>query len=248
MAAARIFRHRGFLSKMMRTGAVGMYGWRTMLRGTLLPAPLIGAGHPDLLRQIAGEGHELGIHGWDHIFWHDTIFDLHRGTIESHLARSREALERAVGAPLRCTASPGWACSEESLRAQESMELAYASDTRGTKVFRPRIGGRDLATPQVPVTLPTLDETLGRDGVTPENYNDLILSRAVGAQVYTMHSEAEGRAYLPLAEDLLRRLADRTRVRPLGDLSALPAAAPATIRVGRVPGRATLVTMSSEPL
>lgn len=243
MALARVFRKRGFLGKMMRTGAGSMYGWRTMLSGTLLPSRPIGSGSPDLLRRIADEGHEVGIHGWDHVFWHDRIFELHRGTIESHLHRAREAFERAVRAPLRCTASPGWVCSEESLLAQESMGLAYASDTRGSRVFRPIAGGRVLATPQVPITLPTLDEMLGRDGTTADVYNRLILSRLGGTQIHTMHSEAEGRAYLDAAEDLLRTMLDRTKVGPLGELSALQNPPPAPVVPGTVPGRATTVSL-----
>ena len=169
MAIFRAFRRRGFVGKMMRTGAVSMYGWRTLLRGTLLPAPLTGSANAGILRRIADEGHEVGIHGWDHVFWHDRIGTLGRGTIDHHLRRAREAFERALGVPPRCTASPGWVCSEESLLAQESLQLAYASDTRGTRIFLPRVGGRVLATPQVPITLPTLDEMLGRDGVTAAN-------------------------------------------------------------------------------
>src|ERR1700724_2608370 len=43
-AVLRIFRKRGFLAKMLRTNAARMYGWRTALYGTLLPAPDIGRG------------------------------------------------------------------------------------------------------------------------------------------------------------------------------------------------------------
>ena len=39
-ALVRVFRP-GFLEKMRRTSAVSTYGWRTLLYGTLLPAPLI---------------------------------------------------------------------------------------------------------------------------------------------------------------------------------------------------------------
>lgn len=242
-AILRVFRRRGFIEKMRRTGAVGMYGWKTMLRGTLLPSPLTGAGSPDLLRRIAAEGHEVGIHGWDHVFWHDNVERLSRGAIESHLRRAREAFERAVGAPPRCTATPGWICSETSLLVQEDMKLSYASDARGTRVFRPQVGGRVLATPQIPITLPTLDEVLGRDGVTAETYNDGVLARLTGTQVYAMHAEAEGRAYLGIAEDLLRKAMECVRIMPLGELPGLRGAAPAAIRTGNVPGRATPVTI-----
>src|SRR5262245_59627265 len=41
LAVLRLFRKKGFLAKMLRTGAGSMYGWRTALYGTLLPAPRI---------------------------------------------------------------------------------------------------------------------------------------------------------------------------------------------------------------
>src|SRR2546422_3343829 len=39
-AVLRFFRKKGFLTKMLRTGAARMYGVRTALYGTLLPAPM----------------------------------------------------------------------------------------------------------------------------------------------------------------------------------------------------------------
>src|SRR5689334_8756369 len=41
-AVARFVTRRGFLGKMLRTRAGRMYGWKTALYGTLLPAPMIG--------------------------------------------------------------------------------------------------------------------------------------------------------------------------------------------------------------
>src|SRR6516164_3285676 len=37
-AILRVFHNRGFLKKMLRTKAVSMYGLRTILSGTILPA------------------------------------------------------------------------------------------------------------------------------------------------------------------------------------------------------------------
>ena len=41
-AIFRVFRQRGFLEKMLRTRAPSVYGFPTMLYGTVLPAPSIG--------------------------------------------------------------------------------------------------------------------------------------------------------------------------------------------------------------
>src|SRR5215471_15831158 len=48
----RAFKNRGFISKMWRTRAASMYGWRTVLSGTLLPARAIARAFPELLRDL----------------------------------------------------------------------------------------------------------------------------------------------------------------------------------------------------
>src|SRR5262249_60035192 len=65
-----------FLAKMWRTNPLKLYGLRTLLSGTLVPARLVGAGAPAMLRQIAAEGHEVAPHGWDHVGWQDRIHRL----------------------------------------------------------------------------------------------------------------------------------------------------------------------------
>src|SRR6266496_371680 len=66
-AIRRIFTRKGFLKKMLRTGAPSTYGLRTLLYGTLLPAPMVGESLPQLLNQIKEARHEVGLHGWDHV-------------------------------------------------------------------------------------------------------------------------------------------------------------------------------------
>src|SRR5262245_6683268 len=57
-AVFRVFTTPGFLRKMLRTNAAKMYGWRTALYGTLLPAPRIGRRCAAVLRAIETAGHE----------------------------------------------------------------------------------------------------------------------------------------------------------------------------------------------
>jgi peptidoglycan/xylan/chitin deacetylase (PgdA/CDA1 family) len=242
MAALRVFRRRGFLQKMMRTGAPRMYGLRTMLSGTLLPAPLTGAGSPDLLRRIRDEGHELGIHGWDHVLWHDGLPKMSRPAILRHLARAVEAFESILGARPTCTAAPAWVCSDASLELQDALGFRFASDTRGRCPFRPLVAGRALSTVQIPVTLPTLDEVLGRDGADADGFRRMIVERLSGTQVLTLHAEAEGRAYLDVADLLLRQAG---RIVPLGELAIGPAPACPIVHA-EIPGRAGNVSIQSE--
>ena len=73
LAVLRLFRKRGFLRKMLRTGPVRMYGLRTMFYGTILPAPMIGRLCEDGIRAAAEAGHEVGLHAWDHVLWQDRL-------------------------------------------------------------------------------------------------------------------------------------------------------------------------------
>ena len=65
-AIRRIFR-KGFLEKMLRTKAPSTYGLKTMMYGTLLPAPHIVAPNKAPFLRAIKEGHECGIHCWDHV-------------------------------------------------------------------------------------------------------------------------------------------------------------------------------------
>jgi len=73
VAVRRVFTRKGFLRKMIRSRAPALYGWRTMLYGTLLPAPMIGRRGEVAIRAAGAAGHETGVHGWDHVGWHDRL-------------------------------------------------------------------------------------------------------------------------------------------------------------------------------
>src|SRR5207237_7943309 len=73
VAAKRFFTAPGFLHKMLRSGGASLYGFPTVLYGTLLPAPVIGEKCGDTMRSVARAGDETGVHAWDHAAWHDHL-------------------------------------------------------------------------------------------------------------------------------------------------------------------------------
>ena len=192
-----------FLLKMWRTNPLRLYGLRTLLSGTLLPARLVGAGAPALLRQIAEEGHEVAPHGWDHVGWQDRIHRLDRSAIRADLELAARAFEESVGVASHASAAPGWRTSPAALAVQDAFGFRYASDTRGETPFRPKVGDGVLTTLQVPTTMPTMDELLGRVPDVPGT-----LARAVrpGVNVFALHAEVEGGALLAAFETFLVEL------------------------------------------
>src|SRR5512147_1719520 len=140
----------GFFAKMMRTKAPSMYGWRTILYGTLLKGPQIARSFPGHLKALVGAGHELGVHGYDHVYWHDRLNGLDEAAVREEFRRGLETFREVVGAAAQSFAAPGWQCTAASLAAIDDAGLRYHSCTRGTVPYRPEAGGRVFHTPELP--------------------------------------------------------------------------------------------------
>jgi len=224
-----------FAWKMLRTGGARTYGMATLFYGTLLPAPLVGAGLPDLVKGIRQEGHEVGAHGWDHRRWQDRLPRFPRERLRDEFSRMAGAYRSVLQEPVTSFASPAWMVTGDLLEAEEEAGLRYASDARGRLPFLPIFGGREFRVPQLPVTLPTLDERLG--SLSRERFVEEIL-RLAGEQpdysCFTAHAEMEGLNYRRELEEILSRL-DRP-VLPLGEAPRgdLPRR---EMKMGRIPGR-----------
>jgi undecaprenyl phosphate-alpha-L-ara4FN deformylase len=206
-ALLRIFRQQGFLEKMWRTRAPALYGLKTMCYGTLLPAPLIGAAAPELVPRLAAGGHEVGLHGYDHVTWHDHLFRLAPDKVARELTRGQATLTPLLGRPAQAFAAPGWQCSLNSRKALAAQHFLYGSDTRGTAPYWPAFGDTVTSVLEIPTTLPTLDELLGFHGCRPGDFTRLVLARlAKGSpQILTLHAEVEGGPFLGEFAQLLTR-------------------------------------------
>ncbi|TSK06669.1 MAG: 4-deoxy-4-formamido-L-arabinose-phosphoundecaprenol deformylase [Geobacter sp.] len=245
--AVRRLLHKGFLAKMLRTKAPAMYGVKTMLYGTLLPAPMIGQGLPDVIRSVRDAGHEVGIHCWDHVDWHDHLHRFTPEQVEAALERAASTFETIFSCRARTCAAPGWTVSSASLEIQDAMGFAYCSDTRGDSPFYPVLAGKRFKTLQIPSTWPTMDELIGENGVTAATVNDVYLARLrPGLNVHTIHAELEGNAMIDTFRELLTALSKR-RVRFITLREAAneygTSAPPCNVEMGTIAGRAMPVAL-----
>ncbi|EHL69799.1 polysaccharide deacetylase family protein [Cloacibacillus evryensis] len=238
-AIRRIFRP-GFISKMMRTKAPSTYGLKTLMYGTLLPAPLIVPADPGIVRRASEEGHEVGVHAWDHVYVQDCLGKISK---EEYLAlyKRAEALYREIcGRGPAEIAAPGWQVSHAVLEAEQELGLAYASDVRGYAPFMPVFEGVEYGVPQIPTTLPTMDEIYGLPGI-----NDVTIPKAwldgmdKDWNVLTVHAEMEGISKLTVFENFLNMAkALGVEFRTLGEYAREAPLPRGEIMIGTLTGRA----------
>lgn len=237
-----------FIAKLVRTRAPSVYGWRTLLSGTLLSARPIAAAFPELLRALVREGHEVAVHGHDHALWQDRLAALDAATVAHEVVRARTIYREVLGEDPRGFGAPGWRCTAASLAAVDNAGFAYRSDTRGTAPYRPSADGHVFRIPELPTTLPTLDETYGVVGRDPAALADDLVRRLRPAtlEVHTIHAELEGGPYADVLDAFLSRTVERVRFVRLRDaaealdVAALPIC---EVRDGVVPGRPLSVAL-----
>ncbi|MFA7280942.1 MAG: polysaccharide deacetylase family protein [Sterolibacterium sp.] len=197
----------GFLKKVSRTSVVSHYGFKTLLYGTLLPGPDIGLKCAEILKGVRDAGLEVGIHSWDHVKWQDGVEHADAGWTESEMKHACTRFQDVFGKPANTHGAAGWQMNAHAMRLTQRLGFQYASDTRGTSPFMPVYRGEVILCPQLPTTLPTLDELIGLNGITSDNVAEYLLQMTQSpppqGHVFTLHAEMEGMKLLPVFESLL---------------------------------------------
>ena len=243
-AIRRAFR-RGFLGKVKRTSVLEHYGLKTLLYGVLLPGPHIGRGCRREMQEIARRGFEVGVHTWDHVRWQDGVAGAGEAWTRRELTLARDEFAQVFGRAPLVHGAAGWQMNRHVPALEEALGFRYASDTRGTGPFVPLLETGSVAVPQLPTTLPTFDELIGREdlgGIDPVDHLLAVSgSPATGAHVFTLHAELEGGKYLASFERLLRewrergmQLTDLASYAAMLDVASLPRC---RIAAGTVAGR-----------
>jgi undecaprenyl phosphate-alpha-L-ara4FN deformylase len=245
-AIKRVFRP-GFVRKVRRTSVVQHYGFPTLLYGTLLPGPDIGKRAGDIMRRTRDEGFDIGLHAWDHVRWQDGVDGGCAEWTGGEMQRACERYTEIFKEPPRVHGAAGWQTNVHALRLTQALGFEYCSDGRGMRPHLPVWKAELIRCPQLPTTLPTLDEMIGEDSVTEGNVAERLLARTAALargrdpQVFTLHAELEGMRLAPAFEALLAGWKDQgyqlVSMRGLYDTLQALALPRCEVGMGPIPGR-----------
>lgn len=210
-AILQLIKNPLFLRKMMRTNAASLYGWRTALYGTLLPAPMIALAFPDIVRQIIDSGHEVQFHAWDHRRWQDELPGKSEKWIREWFHKGIAGFTKLTGKQPTAFGAPSWLIDDRVLAIIKEYKFDYISCTRAKAPFIHE--GANIL--EIPSDLPCFEELDAQKSVAI--ISDLI--KDDGIHVLPVHAEVEGGIFNDKFRNLLENtIASGNTVAPLKEI------------------------------
>ena len=195
-AALQLIRNPLFFKKMMRTNAAALYGWRTALYGTVLPAPMIALSFPQIVNQIIAEGHEVQFHAWDHRRWQDELFRKSENWIRDWFAKGIAGFEKLTENKPTAFGAPSWLIDDRVLEIIKEYKFDYVSCTRAKAPFIHKA----INILEISSDLPCFEEIDAKNGVSV--ITDLL--KDGGTHVLPVHAEVEGGIFENKFRELLK--------------------------------------------
>lgn len=159
------------------------------------------------MRAARSAGFEAGIRAFDGARWRQVIRGEDAARTWREMQSACKRFEEIFGEPALAHSAADWQMNRHAYRLTQRLGFRYSSDTRGVCPFVPVCNAEIIACPQLPTTLPTLDELIGFNGVTTDNAADHMLRLSAmpppGGHVYTLRAELEGMKLAPVFEKLL---------------------------------------------
>ena len=196
-AALQLIKNPRFLKKMMRTNAPALYGWKTALYGTLLPAPMIALSFPEVVKDIIAAGHEVQFHAWDHRRWQDELSVKSEKWIREWFTKGIAGYEKLTGNKPTAFGAPSWFIDDRVLSIIKEYKFEYLSCTRAKTPFIHEA----INVLEIPSDLPCFEEVDAQKGV-------LIISEFLKddkTHVLPVHAEVEGGIFKNQFRELLEK-------------------------------------------
>jgi undecaprenyl phosphate-alpha-L-ara4FN deformylase len=232
-AILQLIKNPRFLKKMVRTNAVGLYGLRTALYGTLFPSPMIALSFPDVVRQVMSQGHEIQFHAWDHRRWQDEVHRRSSQWMRDWFEKGVRGFEELTGQEPSAFGAPAWIINDKVLDVLKDYQFNYLSCTRAKKPFiHEKIG-----VVEIPSDLPCFEEVGVPEGISAVTS----ILKEGDMHVLPVHAEVEGgiwsNHFMELIEQVKRAGYSFTTLSEIRKLLQVDKLAVRKYRLDLLPGR-----------
>lgn len=206
------------------------------------------------LGQLRDAGFEVGVHGWHAARWAQRAEQAEAAWSADQLTRAIAVFTRLFDAPPRLHAAPGWRSNPHALRLTQRLGFAYASDTRGRHPFVPVWNGEIVRCPQIPTTLPTLDELADNPQSAAQALRAKLLALTAAppaaGHVFSLRAAPAVRQQLELIEALLSGWREQGyevgSIHALADGLVVDKLPRHEVVIGTVPGRSGTLLLQGE--
>lgn len=207
------------------------------------------------LRQVRDAGFEVGMHGWSAPCWTKHAEQADAAWSTTQLTQAIAAFERVFASPPGLHTAPGWRSNPHALRLTQRRNFAYASDTRGRHPFIPVWHGEIVCCPQIPTTLPTLDEWATAARPDPDELAASLLALTLNppptGHVFSLQAGSDSSRHPQVIEELLAGWREQgyevTSIQALAEGLHADKLPRHEVVIGTVPGRnGTLLLQGNE--
>jgi undecaprenyl phosphate-alpha-L-ara4FN deformylase len=197
------------------------YGFHSL--NGLLRKTQVETAYPKVLLRVIKEGHEIGLHGYDHYAWIRNLRSMDETRIKELISKGLEALKAVAGVDIRGFASPGFAVTNALLRAIDALGFDYSSDFKSNKPmspFYPQTETKSDSVLQVPVSMDSIGELFiagySDDQIKAKIHKNMDVwhAKRVPFVIYA-HPAHEVGCYKELFSSILRDLCEDSRFIPL---------------------------------
>lgn len=207
-----------------------------------------------VLRRLRDDGFEVGVSGWQTVRWIKQAERADSSWSADQLGRANAAFAQVFGMPPRLHAAPGWRTNPHALRLTQRLGFTSASDCRGRHPFVPIWNGEIVRCPQIPTTLPTLDELADDGRPDPQMLKARMLALTAtppaAGHVFSLAASPAVAKHAELIEDLLAGWSEQgyevVSVQAVADDLEMDKLPRHEVVIGRVPGRAGTLLVQGE--
>jgi len=172
-----------------------------------LPAPYIGHNQRDALLAIESAGHDVGLSSYSPLEWRINAAFQSSDWVRKEIAQAVDSFIDLMNRMPRFYGALDFQTNASLFSEEESIGLDFASDVRGRNVFLPELQGVKSSCPQIPTTLPKLDELLLEPDINHANLHQFLYAECQrvlpNGEVFTLSAEREGEELISVFEKLL---------------------------------------------